>query len=163
VPGGARGFLMRGGLLTYGIEPFRGAFDGIALRPILSWRARVTLIRDFEAAATIGYGQTYTVHRPSRIATIAVGYADGLSRRLSNLGEMLIRGRRCPIVGRVSMDQCQVDVTAISDEIAVGDVATIVGVDRNAGISVLSLAHQIGTTPHEPTSAISARVPRIYL
>ena len=122
-----RGYLMRGGLLTYGIEPYLGAFAEHNFHPLLSWRARISLLRDFQPGATIGYGQTHVVNRASRIATLSVGYADGLSRRLSNLGEVLVRGRRCPIVGRVSMDQCQIDVTEIANAITLGDVATLVG------------------------------------
>ena len=160
---GVRAYLMRGGLLTYGIEPYRGAYDGIDLLPTLAWRARVTLIRDFAAGTTIGYGQSYIVERPSRIATLAVGYADGLSRRLSNCGLVLIRGKRCPIVGRVSMDQCQVDVTEIAGLVQLGDAVTLIGRDGDDEITVLDMAEQIGTTPHEPTCALSARVPRIYV
>jgi alanine racemase len=163
LPPGARGYLMRGGLLLYGIEPYRGAFDGLPdLKPVLSWRARVTLVRDLPAGATVGYGQTHTLARPSRIATLPVGYADGLSRRLSNRGVILVRGRRYPIVGRVSMDQCQIDVTDAGGEVQVGDVAALIGTDGVETQTVLDYAEAVGTTPHEPTCALTRRVPRLY-
>jgi alanine racemase len=161
---GARGFLMRCGLLTYGIEPYADAYaDCPDVHAILSWRTRVTLLRHLPTGATVGYGQTRTLARPSRIATLAVGYADGLSRKLSNRGVILLRGRRYSIVGRVSMDQCQVDVTDAGDAVSLGDVATLIGADGAEGISALEMAELIGTTPHEPTCALTARVPRLYL
>ena len=162
IPVGARGFLKRCGLLIYGIEPYPGAFSGLpGLAPVLSWRARVTLLRDLPAGATIGYGQTHTLDRPSRIATLAVGYADGLSRDLSNGGVILLHGRRYPLVGRVSMDQCQVDVSSAHGDIAVGDVATLIGTDGDESLTVSRMAEAIHTTPHQPTCALSGRVPRI--
>ena len=159
---GVRGVLVRAGLLLYGIEPFRGALDGTGLEPVLSWKARVTLLRDLPAGATVGYGRTHTLARPSRVATLAAGYADGLSRRLSNNGDVvLLRGRRLPLLGRVSMDQCQVDVTD-APEVEVGDIATLIGTDGGETQTVLDLAERIDTTPHEPTCALSNRVARIY-
>lgn len=160
IPGG-RGVLVRAGLLLYGIEPFRGALDGTGIQPALAWRARVTLLRDLPAGATVGYGRTCTLARPSRVATLAAGYADGLPRRLSSIGRVLLGGRRCPILGRVSMDQCQIDVTDAPD-VALGDAATLIGREGDIEQTVLDLAEQIDTTPHEPTCALSRRVPRIY-
>jgi alanine racemase len=118
-------------------------------------------VRDLPAGATIGYGRTHTLTRPSRIATLAAGYADGLSRRLSNIGHVLLHGRRVPLVGRVSMDQCQVDVTNVPS-VQTGDVATIIGQDGAERQSVLDLAQLLDTTPHEPTCALSRRVARRY-
>jgi alanine racemase len=163
LPAGARGYLFRAGLLLYGIEPYRGAFAESApdLRPVLSWRARVTLLKDLPAGATIGYGRTHTLSRPSRIATLAVGYADGLSRRLSNQAYVLIGGMRLPIVGRISMDQCQVDVTDAHPPVTLGDTATLIGTDGPETQTVLDLAETIATTPHEPTCALTRRVPRL--
>lgn len=170
LPQGARGFLVRAGLLVYGIEPFRGAFASSHhpdLQPALAWRARILLVRDLPAGATIGYGQTHTLLRPSRIATVAAGYADGLSRALSNNGHVLVRGQRFPLVGRVSMDQCQIDVTSSGASsgaaVRVNDVATLIGADGPETQTVLDLAERAQTTPHHPTCALSARVARVYV
>ncbi len=164
-PPGTRGFLARCGLLIYGIAPYpEPEADMQGLRPVLSWRARVTLVRDMPAGATIGYGQTHTLTRPSRIATLAVGYADGLSRKLSNRGVISLHGARYKIVGRVSMDQCQIDVTPAGHDaaVAVGDVATLIGSDGDQTLTVAQMSEASETTPHEPTCRLTARVPRIY-
>jgi len=163
-PPAVRGHLVRAGLLLYGIEPFAGAFSGLpGLAPALAWKARVTLVRDLPAGSTVGYGRTHTLARPSRVATVAAGYADGLSRRLSNAGTVLVRGVRCPIVGRVSMDQCQIDVTDVAAPVAAGETVTLIGEDGELRQTVPEMAERIDTTPHEPTCALSRRVPRIYV
>jgi alanine racemase len=163
---GVRGVLVRTGLLLYGIEPFRRAFSTAALpklEPVLTWKARLSLLRDLPAGATVGYGRTHTLTRPSRIATVAAGYADGLPRRLSNCGSVLVQGRRFPIVGRISMDQCQIDITEAPASISLGDVAIIIGEDAGERQTVLDIAETIDTTPHEPTCAITRRVIRHYI
>lgn len=162
----ARGHLVRAGLLLYGIEPYRGALADAPpeLDAVLSWRARITLVKELPAGATVGYGRTHTLERPSRIATVAAGYADGLPRRLGNAGHVLLRERPCPIVGRVSMDQCQVDVTDLGPPaVEPGEVVTLIGTDGAASQSVLDIAERVGTTPHEPPCALTARVPRLYV
>jgi alanine racemase len=115
-------------------------------------------------SATLGGTTAVTIREPdgSRVATLAAGYADGLPRRLSGVGHVLLRGRRCPILGRVSMDQCQIDVTDAPD-VAPGDAATLIGADGDVEQTVLDIAEQIDTTPHEPTCALSRRVPRLYV
>jgi alanine racemase len=164
LPSGARGYLYRAGLLLYGIEPYPGAFSNMVQPPqaILSWQARVTLVKELPAGASLGYGRTYTLSRPSRIATLAAGYADGLSRRLSNCGHVLLGGKRFPVLGRVSMDQCQIDVTDFPGSVTAGMIATLIGQDGLETQSVLTMAETIGTTPHEPTCALSRRVKRLY-
>ncbi len=165
---GLRGALMRPGLLLYGIAPFRGALDNApyALRPALSWRARITLSRDLSCGATVGYGKTHTLSRPSKIATVAAGYADGVPRRLGNRGHVLLaNGQAAPLVGRVSMDQCQIDITDCDQNAAtVGSVVTFIGQSEtgNAKQTVLDIAELAETTPHEPTCLLSRRVPRLY-
>ena len=148
----------RAGLLLYGIAPYEGALDGLALHPALALRARVTLVKSLPRGATVGYGRTHTLMRDSTIATVPAGYGDGWLRGLSNTGFVLIAGRRCPIVGRVSMDQCQVDITDVP-AVAVGEIATLIGV----GITAAEVAAWAQTTPHEPTTLLSARVPRYYV
>ncbi len=153
--------LWRPGALLYGISPYPDATCPAGIRPVLSWKARVTLIRDLPAGSTVGYGATATLARRSRIATVAAGYADGLSRRLGNCGVVSIRGYRCPLVGRVSMDQCQVDVTEVPDA-TLGDTAVLLGCDGPNTLRAEEMAAVIGTTVHEPTTCLSARVPRLY-
>ncbi|MDX1931255.1 MAG: alanine racemase [Capsulimonadales bacterium] len=163
LPEGVGGYLFRAGLALYGIEPCRGAFTRLpGLRPVLEWKARVTLVRDLPTGATVGYGRTFTILRPSQVATVAAGYADGLPRRLSNTGVVLIDGQRFPIIGRVSMDQCQVDVTDSRRPIRPGDVATLIGSDGDEIVSVLDVAETVDATPHELTTGLSARVVRRY-
>jgi len=153
--------LWRPGTSLYGITPYPGAPSPNSLRPVLAWKARITLVRDLPAGSTVGYGATATLSRNSRIATVAVGYADGLSRRLSNCGVVSVRGHRCPIVGRVSMDQCQIDVTDVPG-IVLGDIAVLLGADGSDTLRAEDMAQKIGTTVHEPTTCLSARVPRLY-
>ena len=163
LPSGARGILFRSGLSLYGIAPYRAAQEEkTEFRPVLSWRARITLVRDLPAGATIGYGRTHTLTSPARIATVAVGYADGLPRRLSNTGYVLLQNRRFPLVGRVSMDQCQIDVTDAPLPIRPGGIVTLIGSDGPEIQSAFDLADQCGMTPHEPTCALTNRVPRVY-
>ncbi len=160
---GVRGVLHRAGLLLYGIEPHPDAFAGLpGIRQVLSWRARVTLVRDLPEGATVGYGRTHTLSRASRVATVAVGYADGFPRRLSDRGTVLSRGQVLPIIGRVSMDQLQIDVSDARDPVALGDTVTLLGTDGEGAITTLSFADSIGATAHEPTCYLSARVPRLY-
>lgn len=160
---GVRGVMYRAGLLLYGIEPYTGAFTGLPdLRQVLTWRARITLTRDMPMGATVGYGNTHTLSRPARVATVAVGYADGFPRRLSNRGTVLLRGERLPVVGRVSMDQMQIDVTDARIPVAVGDVVTLLGTDAGEMIPTLAFADSIDATAHEPTCYLTSRVPRLY-
>lgn len=163
---GVRGVLVRTGLLLYGVEPFRNAFSAAELsqiEPVLTWKARISLIRDLAEGATVGYGRTHTLARPSRIATVAAGYADGLSRRLSNHGAVLLHGQRFPIIGRVSMDQCQIDITDASGPVALADAVTLIGENEGERQTVLDIAEAIDTTPHEPTCALTKRVIRHYV
>ncbi len=158
-----RGVIYRAGLLTYGIEPYPGAFARLPeIRPALSLYARVNLVRHFAPGATIGYGQTFTVNRPSRIATVGIGYGDGFPRRMGNGGTVLWRGLRLPIVGRVSMDSCQVDITQAPETLQVGETLTLIGNSEGAMQTVGDIARLIDTTPHEPTCLLTGRVPRVY-
>lgn len=149
--------LGRVGLALYGIAPYPGALDGTDLRPILALKARLTLVKDLPTGATVGYGRTYTLTRPSRIATVPVGYGDGWLRALSNRGEVLVRGVRCPMVGRVSMDQTQIDVTDVPG-VGVGETVTLIG----EGLPADEVASWAQTTTHEVTTQLMARVERVY-
>ncbi len=157
--------MVRPGLLLYGIEPAPGAFEHApaSFQPVLSLKTHVTLCRTLPEGASISYGRTYRVPPGGgTYATLGIGYGDGYPRRLSNQGHVLIRGRRAPICGRVCMDQMVVDLSAIPHA-QTGDVATLLGTDGAETITAGELASLIETTPHEITTALTARIPRIVV
>ncbi|WP_276885930.1 alanine racemase [Allobaculum stercoricanis] len=129
--------------------------------PILEWKTKVSLVKDVPDGATISYGRHYTCHGTRRIASLAIGYADGLSRMCSNQGlNVSIRGHLVPIVGNICMDQCMVDVTGF-DDIVEGDVATLVGKDGDQICKVDEISRLAKTINNETLSAITSRVVRI--
>jgi alanine racemase len=132
----------------------------LPLRPVLTWKARIAIVRDFPKGATVSYGATWTTPKPSRIAVLAVGYADGVFRKLSNRGEVLIKGKRCPIVGRVTMDMVLVDVSRIPGAKA-GDVAVLIGRDGRTEITASEFAEWAETSPYEVLCHIGSRVKRV--
>ncbi len=153
---------VRAGLSLYGYRPAPWVGTDAELRPVLSLRARVGRVLDVERGATVGYGRTWAATRRSRIALVMCGYADGYRRGLGNRAHLLLRGRRAPVVGRVAMDMCMVDATAIPG-VAVGDVATLLGRDGDEEVSADELAALEDTISWEVLAGISARVPRLYL
>jgi len=156
--------LVRLGILLYGMSPLpRTAMATLAgWQPVLSWRARVVYLRRVAAGTEVGYGHTYVTPRATVLATLPVGYYDGYLRAYSNNADVLIHGRRVPVVGRVSMDYVTVDVGDVP-EAAVGDVATLIGRDGAECIRAEELAERRGTIPYEVTCAIGPRVRRIYV
>lgn len=158
--------MVRPGILAYGFRPFPGAFaaggPAVAVRPAMSLKTRVLQVRDFPAGAGISYGRTYVTDRASRIAVTGIGYGHGYSRLLSNRGSVLIRGRRAPIVGRVTMDTTMVDVTKIPD-VAAGDEVVLFGRQEGAEIAVEEVAAWQETVNYEVTCVIGRRVARLYL
>jgi alanine racemase len=163
-----RGFVRPGewarcGIALYGAgapAPGRAALPRAAaptLQPVMRWRTEIMRLKDLPAGHPIGYGTTFRTQRPSRIATLPVGYADGYSRLLSNSGEVMTRGQRAPVVGRVSMDLVTIDVTHIAGA-AAGDEVVLLG----DGISADELAAKTNTISYEVFCRISARVPRVY-
>jgi alanine racemase len=157
----ARLDLVRAGLVVYGLSPNPDWRDLPGLRPALSWRTIVTHVQTVPDGEAVGYGQTWRASGPRRVATLAVGYGDGLHRRQSNRGQVLVRGRPAPIVGTVSMDQTMVDVTDIPG-VAIGDVATLIGRDGGAELTASAVAAAVDTISWEVLCAISARVVRRY-
>jgi alanine racemase len=149
---------VRLGLMLYGVSP-RDEFHP-NLRPVLSWRTRITQTRTVPKGWTISYGRTFTTARETRVATLAVGYADGYPRHLSGQGaEVLIRGRRAPVVGRVTMDQIMVDVTDLPEEMTLpGAIVTLLGADGPEIITAWQLARRAGTIPWEIFTNIRRRV-----
>ena len=163
LPPAAHQGLVRPGLLLYGIEPVPGDFGRMPLRPVLSLKTRVTLCRALPGGATISYGRTYVVPPGGGVyATLGVGYGDGYPRRFSNAGHILLRGFRAPICGRVCMDQTVVDVSRIPG-VRAGDTATLIGTDGGETITAGDLAAALHTTPHEITTALTARCPRLLV
>ena len=166
----AQGTLARAGATLYGLvgdvlAPSVARAASERLRPVLSLHSRIILLKWVPAGQPLGYGGTYRTERVSRIATLPIGYADGLRRALSNRGHVLIRGWRAPIVGRVSMDLTLIDVTDIPG-VALGDEAILLGRQGPSGsdpaIRAEDLAAEIGTISYEVVTGIGSRVPRHY-
>jgi len=157
---GPRYDTIRPGLAAFGAMPLhvRSASE---LQPVMSLRTRVVFLKDVPAGTPVGYSSTWKAPRATRIATLPIGYADGLPWRNGGCGEVLIHGHRAPIVGRVSMDYTTVDVGHIPG-LKVGDVATLLGSDGDDQISLEEIARQAGTIPYEICCSIGRRVARVF-
>jgi alanine racemase len=162
--------LMRPGLALYGLvpeyepafatgEPISLAQARRKLRPVLSWKSQVVSVRSVASGAVVGYNGTFVATEPMRLALVAAGYADGLDRKLGNRFSLLVRGQRAPLVGRISMDQCVIDVTEIPNAIT-GDEVVILGRQGDESITAFDHAKSAGTIPWEIFTRIGARVPR---
>jgi alanine racemase len=150
--------LLRPGIALYGYGP-SAAERG--LKPVLSWKTRITALRTIAAGEGVSYNATFRAARPTRVALLPVGYADGYNRLLSNRGEVLLRGRRAPIAGRVTMDQTMIDVTDIPDA-AINDEVVLMGQQGRERITADDLATHAGTIAYEVLCALGTRVPRIW-
>ena len=148
--------LMKGGKQSSEVE------SGVNLRPVLSWKTRILSLRNVDANQALGYNGTYVTKAPSRIAVLPLGYADGLNRRLSNRGRVIVRDSYAPIVGRISMDLTMVDVTGIP-EIEVGDEVILIGSSGKCSVDALEQARLAETSPYEILCGLSKRVPRKYV
>jgi alanine racemase len=153
--------MVRPGIMMYGVYPGPEVRRSAALRPVLAMRTRVVYFKVVRAGTSIGYDHTWTAERDTRVVTLPVGYGDGYARALSNSGEVLIHGKRYPIAGRISMDQCMVDIGG--DSAYNGDEVTLIGEQDGARITVEELAEHCGTIPYEILTMINTRVPRRYL
>ncbi|MBP2017063.1 alanine racemase [Symbiobacterium terraclitae] len=153
--------MVRTGIAMLGLPPDPDVAWPVPLTPALSWKTRVGLVKWVEAGQSISYGCTYTARAREQIATLPVGYADGYSRRLSNRAEVLIHGRRCPVVGRVTMDQTMVHVPD-DLQIQVGDEVVLIGRQGDEEITATDLARWSGTVNYEIVCSISPRVARFY-
>lgn len=160
----SRGNLVRLGGVLYGLwrDVTNKSVAPLDWRPVMSLRTQITLLKIVAQDSPLGYGGTFVTKRESRIATLPIGYEDGLRRALSSRGQVIVRGQLAPIVGRVSMDLTLVDVTDIP-EAAVGDDVIIIGTQAPNQITAEDLAAHIGTISYEVTCGISDRVPRIYV
>jgi alanine racemase len=153
---------VRTGLSMYGYRPAPWCGTDADLRPVLALRSRVARVIEVERGATVGYGRTWAAARPSRVALVMCGYADGYRRAFGNRAHVLLRGRRAPVVGRVAMDMCMVDVTAVPD-VRPGEVATLLGRDGEERVDADELATLADTISWEILAGITGRVPRLYL
>jgi alanine racemase len=154
--------MVRAGISVYGLYPSPDVdTKKISLLPALSLKARITHVKQVPAGTRISYGGTWQSSRPTTIATIPVGYGDGFNRSLSNRGQMLVHGRRAPIVGRVCMDLTMLDVGHI-DDVRVEDEVVLIGSQGDEVISTDEVAAQLNTINYEVVTALMARVPRIY-
>jgi alanine racemase len=154
--------MVRTGIMTYGIYPSPETGTKANLAPVMSFKTTIALLKDFPQGYGIGYNSTYVTRGQTRIATIPVGYGDGYGWILSNQGEALIRGRRAPVVGRVSMDLCTIDVTHLPD-CAVGDEVVFLGKQGNEYISANEIAAKAKTISYEVLCALGKRAPRVFL
>jgi alanine racemase len=153
--------MVRPGLMLYGVYPSPSMVDQISLKPVLVWKTRVLQVKSVPAGSSISYGQTFITERMSQIATLPIGYADGYPRLLSNRGEVLVQGKRAPVVGRVCMDLTMIDVTDIG-EIRQGDEVVLLGRQGDAEISADEMAAWSNTISYEILTSIGARVTRIH-
>jgi alanine racemase len=167
-----RGDMLRVGISQYGLWSSKQTYlsyrlahpddsDEI-LRPVLSWRCRISQLKDVPADSYVGYGCTYLTTRPTRLAVLPIGYSDGFDRGLSNVGWVLVNGRRAPVRGRVCMNLVMVDVTDIPD-VRVEDVATLIGRQGEAEITVDEIADLAGTINYEVVARLRAGIPRIVV
>lgn len=151
---------VRPGLLLYGVAPPALAGTPLPVRPVLSLTSRVVAVKGVRPGESIGYGARFVAPAPLTIAVVPAGYADGLDRRLAGRGHVLVRGRRAPIIGAVSMDMLTVDVTGCP--VAPGDEVVLLGAQGSERIDVQEMAAAIGTVPYEVLCRLGARIERIY-
>lgn len=159
--------MVRPGLILYGalpsptIKPYVTTLDAKKFYPVMQWKSRIIQINHIPKEHYLSYGRKHMTQKESLIATLPVGYADGLTRRLSGKMSVLIHGKRLPQVGNICMDMCLIDITEVPDA-QVGDEAVIFGSQLEETITVEEVAEQCGTLPYEILCAVSKRVPRVY-
>lgn len=153
--------IVRAGIILYGISPLP-EYQKL-LKPAMTWKTRIGLIRDVPKGASISYGRTFITPKPMRVATLTAGYADGYPRHLSNVGcDMLVRSKRCPLLGRVTMDLMVVDVSHIPD-VDLGDEVVLMGKQGGEEIPCAELSDKAGTITWEITTRIGQRVKRVFV
>jgi len=153
---------VRPGIAMYGLRPSREIANPLAneLKPVLEWKTQITMLKEVPSGVGLSYGHSFHTTQPSLIATIPLGYGDGLNRNLSNRFEVLVGGLRCPQVGRITMDQRLLDVTRLRGEVGLGSEVVIIGRQGEAEIGADELADKLGTINYEIVTGISPRVPR---
>lgn len=154
--------MVRCGIATYGIYPSDEVdHHSIQLIPAMELKTHVVYVKEVEAGVGVSYGSIYVTRKKTKIATIPVGYADGYSRNLSNVGKVIIHGQFAPIIGKVCMDQFMVDVTEIKD-VKQGDIVTLLGCDGDLSIMAEELSEWSHSFPYELVCTVGKRIPRVY-
>ena len=151
--------MVRPGIMLYGLHP-AAWLRSVALEPVLAWKTAIIHLKTVPPGASISYGGSWRAPRQARIATLPIGYADGYSRRYSNRAQVLVRGQRAPVIGRVCMDMSMVDVTDVP-RVAIGDEVTLLGAQGSERISAEELADLAQTVQYEVICGVGARVPRV--
>ena len=160
----ARFDFVRPGALLYGFSPNPSLRLPLKLEPALTLKTTILEVKDVPAAVSVGYGRTYQTEKPSRLAVLGIGYAHGYDRRFSNKGEVLIKGVRCPVIGRVCMNQTIVNLNPLGKlRVKPGDCVTLIGQDGDDRITVEEIAQKAKMVPHEVTSRIPKEIKRIYV
>lgn len=154
--------MVRPGIALFGVAPSPHLEKALALRPVMSLVSKIVYFKVVKAGAGVSYGHTWKAQQDTRVVTIPIGYGDGYPRRLSNCGQVLIRGKRFPIIGKVCMDQIMVDLGP-EGEAYNGDEVVLIGAQDNQSITVTELAKHLDTVPHEILVSLNLRLPRTYL
>ena len=155
--------LVRPGIAIYGLYPSDEVDrQRVSLKPAMALKSQIIQLKNVPAGFNVSYGSTYTTRQPTKIATVPIGYADGLNRLLSSRGQMLVGGKRVPIVGRVCMDLTMLDVGDVKN-VQMGDEVVVFGQQGNETLIVDEMAAELNTINYEIVTGISARVPRVYL
>jgi len=156
--------MVRPGIILYGMFPSEEVNkEVIDLKAAMTLKANVVLVKDVEKDTCISYGGVFKTEHESKIATIPIGYADGFTRLLNGKANVIIKGEFAPVVGRICMDQCMVDISSIAGEVSVGDEVVLFGKQGNREIKVEEMANIIGTINYEIICLIGKRVPRVYI
>lgn len=154
--------LCRPGIVLYGQSPLMHVEGAEEFEPVMSLKANIVHLKEIAAGESVGYGRTFIAQAPTLVATLPIGYADGLRRSLSNNGEVIVKGKYAPIIGRICMDQTMVDVTGV-EGVKIGDEVTIIGTEGNKSITAKQMADHADTISYEILCGLSQRVPREYI
>ena len=154
--------MVRIGIISYGLWPSKDVKKRIDLKTVMSLKSRLAHIKTVEKGTPISYGRTYKTEKKSKIGTIPLGYADGYNRLLSSDFEIIINGKRVPIVGRICMDQFMVDLSSL-ENVQKGDVVTLIGKDNGEKITTDEMAEKLNTINYEVVSSFTKRLPRVYI
>lgn len=154
--------MVRPGVCSYGYYPSDYVIKNVKLKPAFEWHTKIAYLKLIEKGDSVGYGFNYKAEGKRKIATLPVGYADGYRRDIGNSGYVLIRGQKAPVVGKVCMDQCMVDVTDIKD-VSIGDDVVLIGKSGKQQITIETMAGWLNASKYEMLAVISKRVPRVYV
>ena len=156
------GKIVRLGIVLYGLKPDSSVALPKGIKPAITWKSVISMVKKIKKGETVGYGRTYVAERDSIIATVTTGYADGYNRKLSNKGFILINGHKAPIVGRICMDQTLIDVTDVP-EVRMGDIVILLGESKGFHYDADDMAKDLDTIGYEIMCGISKRVQRFYI